>query len=234
MKKKVILKPVNLSRGRGIFIVESEKNGLFLTDYSLSVKRRYKASNFEDLYQMLRELGVHEQSYLYQTYIPLLKVSDRSFDVRVVMQKYKNMNWICSGIECRVAKENEELTNISRGGDAMTLEDVIRKSNNHLSYTAVEKNIMKLCQNFCSLINKQNHHFGEFGLDIALDENGYPWILEANIFPSFKGFKQLDYDTYLKIGYQPLFYAVELQGFSILEETEIVSKYKFIGKYNRL
>jgi hypothetical protein len=232
--KKVILKPVNLSRGRGIFIVESEENGFFLTDYSQSVKSGYKSSNYQDICKLLRELGVHEQSYLYQTYIPLLKVFNRSFDVRVVMQKYNDMKWICSGIECRVAKENEELTNISRGGDAMTLEDVIRNSNNRLSYSEVEKNILKLCQNFCSLINKQNHHFAEFGLDIALDENGYPWILEANIFPSFKGFKHLDYDTYLKIRYQPLLYAVELQGFSILEETQIVSKYEYIGKYNRL
>ena len=67
-------------------------------------------------------------------------------------------------------------------------------------------------------MDQKNEHFAEFGIDIALDEHGFPWILEANIYPSFKGFKTLDYDTYLKIRTQPMFYAVQIQGFQILDE----------------
>jgi hypothetical protein len=64
-------------------------------------------------------------------------------------------------------------------------------------------------------MDQRNEHFAEFGIDIALDEQGFPWILEANIYPSFKGFKTLNYDTYLKIRSQPMFYAVQIQGFQI-------------------
>jgi hypothetical protein len=67
-------------------------------------------------------------------------------------------------------------------------------------------------------MNKRPGHFAEFGIDIALDEHGVPWLLEANIYPSFKGFKKLDYHTYLNIRYQPLYYAVRLQGFDVNEE----------------
>jgi len=222
IKQKVILKPVSLSRGRGIFILERNLDyGYKLTDYRNNDKVHYFLNDKEEIRSKLLELEILTQAYLYQTYIPLLKVNGRSFDVRVVMQKYNRMKWKCSGIECRVARENEDLTNIARGGVAMTLEETIKKSALNLPFANVQRSIINLCQRFCLLMDKSEEHFAEFGLDIALDEEGYPWLLEANIYPSFKGFKELDYDTYLRIRYQPLFYAVQIQGFTILDDQSI-------------
>jgi len=226
-KKKIILKPVSLSRGRGIFILELNTNGLILYDYRNNTKVQHTITDMAGLQKLLDEFGILNQEYLYQTYIPLLKVNNRAFDVRVVMQKYNKFKWLCSGIECRVAQENEDLTNIARGGEAMTLEDVIRSTTQGLSYPAVHKNIVKLCHRFCYLMDKFDKHFAEFGIDIALDEEGYPWILEANIYPSFKGFKVLDYETYLKIRYQPLYYGVQIQGFKILDDEAIGKVFQF-------
>ena len=92
-------------------------------------KVQHRLKDKEDLQALLKELGIFDQEYLFQTYIPLLKVNNRALDVRVVMQKYNNRKWQCTGIECRVAREDEDLTNIARGGEAMTLEKVIKKFN---------------------------------------------------------------------------------------------------------
>jgi hypothetical protein len=218
--KKIILKPVSLSRGRGIFILElnSDMDGFNLYDYRSMTKVQYRLKDQVGLQALLEEIGIINQEYLFQTYIPLLKVSNRAFDVRVVMQKYNKRKWHCTGIECRVAREDEDLTNIARGGEAMTLEAVINNSSQGLIYSQVYRNILNLCQRFCSIMDQKKEHFAEFGIDIALDEEGFPWILEANIYPSFKGFKTLDYDTYLRIRNQPLFYGVEIQGFNILDQ----------------
>ncbi|MEH7500892.1 YheC/YheD family protein [Neobacillus drentensis] len=218
--KKIILKPVSLSRGRGIFILElnNESEGFSLYDYRNMTKVQHILEDKKGLQALLKEFGIFHQEYLFQTYIPLLKVNNRSLDVRVVMQKYNKRKWQCTGIECRVAREHEDLTNIARGGEAMTLEAVIKNSTQGLTYSQVYRNILNLCQRFCRLMDQKNEHFAEFGIDIALDDEGFPWILEANIYPSFKGFKTLDYDTYLRIRNQPMFYAVQIQGFQILEE----------------
>lgn len=223
--KKIILKPVSLSRGRGIFILEldSERDGFSLYDYRSLTKVEHRLKDIEGLQALLAEIGILNEEYLFQTYIPLLKVGNRSLDVRVVMQRYNKMKWQCTGIECRVAREDEDLTNISRGGEAMTLDAVVKNSKQGLNYSTVYRNILNLCQRFCRIMDQRNEHFAEFGIDIALDEEGFPWILEANIYPSFKGFKTLDYDTYLRIRNQPLFYAVQIQGFQILDD-EAVSK----------
>ena len=229
--KKIILKPVSSSRGRGIFILElaSENEGFSLYDYRNNAKVHYRIKDIDGLHALFSDFGVFNQEYLFQTHIPLLKVSNRALDVRVVMQKYNKRKWQCSGIECRVAQEDEDLTNIARGGDAMTLEAVIKNSKQGLNYSQVYRNILNVCQRFCRVMDQSNEHFAEFGIDIALDEEGFPWILEANIYPSFKGFKTLDYDTYLKIRNQPFFYAVQIQGFQILDE-EAFGQPLFFGK----
>jgi hypothetical protein len=228
LKKKIILKPASLSRGRGIFILEVNEGEISLTDYRESEKVHRQFTMAEDLKIYLEQTGILKQDYIYQTYISLLKVENRPFDVRIVMQKYNKMKWFCTGIECRVAKENEDLTNIARGGDAMTLEEVIKKTGLPVTFSTIYNNIMSLCQRFCQLMDQFEEHFAEFGIDIALDETGYPWLLEANIYPSFKGFKRLDYETYLKIRYQPLFYAVQIQDFKILDRDEVSQRYSFL------
>jgi glutathione synthase/RimK-type ligase-like ATP-grasp enzyme len=232
--ERIILKPVSLSRGRGIFTLEKNQKpaeGYILYEHQNEFLLRHLIPDTKALEEMLKKLNLLNKQYLYQTYIPLLKINNRPLDVRVVMQKYAIKSWKCSGIECRVAGENEVLTNIARGGEAMTLEEVVIGSGIDQSYDKIYESVINLCQKFCNLIDRKDEHYAEFGLDIGLDQEGYPWIIEANIFPSFKGFKEMDYEVYLKIRSQPIFYAVHLQGFSV-SESEVGSSHEAYYKNN--
>jgi glutathione synthase/RimK-type ligase-like ATP-grasp enzyme len=62
-------------------------------------------------------------------------------------------------------------------------------------------------------MDASGEHFAEFGIDIAIDTNKNLWLIEANVFPSFKGFKKMDRDTYLSIRYMPILYALSLTQF---------------------
>jgi glutathione synthase/RimK-type ligase-like ATP-grasp enzyme len=233
-RERIILKPVSLSRGRGIFTLEKNQElaeGYILYEHQNEFLLRHLIPDNKALEEMFIKLNLLNKHYLYQTYIPLLKINNRPLDVRVVMQKYDIKSWKCSGIECRVAGENEVLTNISRGGEAMTLEEVVIGTGIDQSYDKIYESIINLCQKFCNLIDRKDEHYAEFGIDIGLDQEGYPWIIEANIFPSFKGFKEMDYEMYLKIRSQPIFYAVHLQGFS-LSESEVGSSHETYYKNN--
>lgn len=219
-RERIILKPISLSRGRGIFTLEKNQKpaeGYILYEHQNEFLLRHLLPDTRALEEMLMKLNLLNKQYLYQTYIPLLRINNRPLDVRVVMQKYDIKSWKCSGIECRVAGENEILTNIARGGEAMTLEEVVSGSGIDQSYDKIYESVINLCQKFCNLIDRKDEHYAEFGLDIGLDQEGYPWIIEANIFPSFKGFKEMDYEMYLRIRSQPIFYAIHLQGFSVSE-----------------
>ncbi|AJY74849.1 YheC/YheD family protein [Paenibacillus beijingensis] len=214
-KQKIILKPLELSRGRGILILEQSKEaekGYILHDYRSNHVMHHRLNNARTLQAILKKMDLMNSHYLYQDYIRLKKFGDSPFDVRVVMQKNQTLQWQCTGIECRVAKQGDQITNVSRGGMAITLEHALNQSGKFLSVQEIKQQILTLSEQFCLLMDKKGH-FSEFGLDIGIDENGYPWLIEANIFPSFKGFKQMDFSMYLDIRRKPLLYATALQGF---------------------
>jgi hypothetical protein len=208
---KAILKPVDLSRGRGICVIER-----FDTDYKIS-DYRYK----EPIISLLHDNEALENffsvnrhffdKYIIQKYLSLARIGNSLFDVRVVMQKQKDKSWGCTGIECR-ASINSLLTNISRGGYALTLDEALRRSF-HEDYELIPQQINDFCLKFCVFMDTLGEHYAEFGIDIAVDTNKNIWLIEANVFPSFKGFKTTDRKTYLSIRYTPLLYALSLSQF---------------------
>lgn len=208
---KVILKPIDLSRGRGICIIEKTDCMYKVIDFRCKqpiVYELYSDELFESFFSVYLDLF---DKYLVQKYIPLSKIGDSPFDIRVVMQKRPDKEWICTGIECRVSN-NGYLTNISRGGYALTLGEALQRA-----FTTdddlLAQQIDDLCQKFCLYLDTSGEHFAEFGLDIAIDTDKKLWLIEANVFPSFKGFKKIDPDTYLSIRYTPMLYASSLTEF---------------------
>lgn len=210
---KVILKPVDLSRGRGICVIEKIDSAYKITDY------RYKCpltsilcdhNSLEKFFSLNQSLF---DKYLIQQYLNLARIGNSLFDIRVVMQKHKGQIWGCSGIECRVSSGSSHITNISCGGYALTLQEALQQSFKK-DYEDLPEKINDFCQKFCLLMDKMGHHFAEFGIDIAVDEDKTIWLIEANVFPSFKGFKKMDRQTYLSIRHTPLLYALSLTHFA--------------------
>jgi glutathione synthase/RimK-type ligase-like ATP-grasp enzyme len=206
--QKVILKPIHLSRGRGICVIEKIGSKYVANDFRCKHPMVYELyderflEHFFDVYQSFFD------KYLIQKYIRLAKIDGAPFDIRVVMQKQRDHTWGTTGIECRVSN-NGYLTNISRGGYALHLDEALRRS-----FPGDEERLAQriddLCYAFCQHMDTFGEHFAEFGLDIAVDTDQRLWIIEANVFPSFKGFKRMDYDVYLDIRHQPMYYAASL------------------------
>jgi glutathione synthase/RimK-type ligase-like ATP-grasp enzyme len=205
---KVILKPIHLSRGRGICIIEKISSKYKVIDFRPRTPIVYELYNDELLENFF---GIYQDlfdKYLIQKYIPLAKIGNSPFDVRVVMQKRSDKEWGCTGIECRVSN-NGYLTNISRGGYALPLGEALQQAFT-TNYELLQEQINELCRNCCLHLDTSGEHFAEFGLDIAIDTDKKLWLIEANVFPSFKGFKKMNPDTYLSIRYNPLLYASSL------------------------
>jgi len=209
--EKVIFKPIDLSRGRGILIAEREGDKVKIYDYRKKEDSILKIEK-NVFMNFLKENKLLSDKYLVQQYIKLKKYKDCFFDIRIVMQKGENKAWDCSGIECRVAKINTMVTNISKGATAHSIDSVYKSLFNDRAEEE-KRNLIDFCKNLCSYLDTMGEIFGEFGIDIALDEEDNFWVIEVNVFPSFKGFKQMDYLTYLNIRYNPLLYAKSLTEF---------------------
>ncbi len=238
--KNVILKPSQLSRGRGICIIESIKDdsSQSLIDNSSFLEKLksfpninkgnkkflifdYRNHNPLECYtvssDMLKIFVSEEFSgkyYLIQPLLSLAKAGESLFDIRIVMQKDERGQWVHSGTECRVADSGKLITNISLGGYALSLKAALQKAfGPDVDDKRIEEKILQFCQQFCQAMDQTGEHYAEFGIDVAIDTQKKLWFIEANVFPSFKGFKKMDYDTYLTIRYRPLLYGAKLSGF---------------------
>ncbi|HBE77139.1 MAG TPA: hypothetical protein DDW65_05075 [Firmicutes bacterium] len=208
----VILKPVDLSRGRGICVIEKTNFQYRITDYRHKIpiaSEFYNDETLKDFFAANKELF---SKYLIQKYLPLAKIGNSRFDIRVVMQRHPDKAWGCTGIECRVSNGSSHLTNISRGGYALSLDDALHQAFT-MDYETLEQQIHELCDKFCLYMDTSGEHYAEFGLDIAVDNARNLWLIEANVFPSFKGFRKMDPQIYLSIRYIPLLYALSLTRF---------------------
>lgn len=213
---KVVIKPIDLSRGRGICIIEKLDDKMFsFKEYIDNTVPISFTLNFEDIIQYLLQKGwLGKDQYIIQQYIHLAKINQCPWDIRIVMQKAPNLKWKCSGIECRLAGSGGYLTNISQGGRALSITEAIKMTfGDHAPGVKMKNDLINIAKRFCQFMEKGNNQFGEFGLDFAIDESRNYWFIEANVRPTFNGFKQLDYNNYLHICSAPIFYAAAMAGF---------------------
>ena len=208
----VILKPIGLSRGRGICVIEKTDSFYKVFDYRSRNSSKILLKGNDALLDFFNNNTGFFKRYLIQKCLRLAKIDNRRFDIRVVMQKKDRGCWSCTGIECRVSSPNKHLTNISRGGYPLPLDEALTLAFN-ADFNMVQKiteEIHNYCFHFCKHMDKLGKHFSEFGMDIAIDEDKNIWLIESNVLPSFKGFKKMDYDVYLTMRYSPLLYALSL------------------------
>ncbi len=211
--QKAVLKPMDLSRGRGICILEKADDCVLVHDYRAHLPVRRELAGDLGFRQWLDQNPGLFNRYLMQGYVQLATIAGAHYDVRLVMQKRLSLKWECSGIECRVGQSNSLLTNISRGGYALTLPKALALSfpgqtNNPL----LARQLVDVALGICRRLDQLGAHFAELGLDLAVDVHRRVWIIEANVFPSFKGFKRTSQLTYLAIRHAPLLYALHLSG----------------------
>jgi glutathione synthase/RimK-type ligase-like ATP-grasp enzyme len=152
-------------------------------------------------------------NYLVQKHINLATVGGSPFDIRVVTQKNSQGQWGIGGAECRIAEAESLVTNISRGGYAMKLNETLSLAFGRQAVPSLTKEIFDLSLNLSIHLDSFQEHFAEFGIDIGIDMEQNLWIIEPNVRPSFNGFKDIEYRTYRKLSGETLLYALSLTKF---------------------
>lgn len=210
--ERIILKPIGLSRARGICILQRlDEHHVQVIDYTTGPRKTVYVLDRQEILSFFAQHKMIGSTYLVQPLLALAKIKGSNWDIRVVMQKNESFRWQCTGIECRLANAADWITNISRGGRAMHLEKALRRSFGASADNALlEAQISEVAHAFCEEMDRTGHHFAEFGLDLAVDIKRRVWLIEANVRPTFNGFKKMDLDLYRRICAVPLLYAAAL------------------------
>lgn len=210
--KKFVLKPVLNSQGRGIVIVSKvNKNRFELLDYRHTDQAIRKKMSTKRFLRYVNKHNLIKKNYLLQEWIPLKKLEGSPFDIRVFTQKQKN-EWVINGIECRQALPKEEITNLSKGGNVLTLQQAVLKEEEQ-----VRNQINSVCRKIAQALESifPEDCFVEFGIDLAIDEKQDKlYLIEVNFRPGYKGLKIIDQQAYYRVCWAPFLYSINQQGFN--------------------
>jgi glutathione synthase/RimK-type ligase-like ATP-grasp enzyme len=194
---RVVVKPTGGSRGRGVYQV-TDLGG---NRYQIHVeKRKIRIKGKDRTYDYLSRC-IGDQSYIVQRWISRAKVRGRPFDLRVIIQRRRNSYaWTVTGKVAKVAGRGYIVSNITRSkGRVLPVRTAIARSSlRRFSLRSLQSAINRVSLLSAKRLSTKFPHHRIYGLDLALDRNGRPWIIEANLFPSRSHFRKLKDKTMLR------------------------------------
>ncbi|MNE20779.1 Endospore coat-associated protein YheD [compost metagenome] len=182
----VFLKPIRGSLGKGIIRVSKLDGGAYQTLATVvGGTKRQSYSSLAKLYSSLSG-KMKFTRYQIQQGLSLIEIDRRPVDFRALVQKNLNGKWSVTSIVARTAGSQHFVSNLARGGSLSTVKEAAFRSSLPAGIkakigTRLRTAALDIAQGVDSQIPS---HFGELGIDLAVDTNGRIWLLEVNSKPS--------------------------------------------------
>ncbi|MDQ0061182.1 YheC/YheD family endospore coat-associated protein [Paenibacillus harenae] len=184
----VFLKPIRGSLGKGIIrITRAESNNGYLAMFATaSGSRKQMFNTLEKLFSTI-STKMKTIRYQIQQGLQLIEIQKRPVDFRALVQKNAKGKWAITSIVARTAGDQHFVSNLARGGTLSTAAEAIGKSNlqNGINKHEASVRLRQAALHIAKGVDAQiPAHFGELGIDLAMDTNGRVWLLEVNSKPS--------------------------------------------------
>lgn len=197
----VYVKPTKGSQGHGVMKVELKevkRAGKLVESYTyqLGLKKR-TFSTCRALYLSILKYA-KGKVYLIQKGIHLLRHKGCPFDLRLVVQRTPSGGWNATATVGRVAHPRKIVTNGSAGGTIYPTAHLLRSYASSAKVTSMLKQMDQLGVRTATRLHRVYPGIVEIGLDLALDAQLKPWILEVNTSPDPCPFALLNDQTMLR------------------------------------
>ncbi|TYR79021.1 hypothetical protein FZC66_16960 [Priestia megaterium] len=161
---RVYMKPLNSSKGKGIFTLTLLKNNQI----------EYEDESHKKVYEVLENMPLPTSAYLVQEAIHTDCLKAHRYDLRLLVHRYED-TYTLSGIGVRQSKRQPITTHTLNGGVIAPFQEI----KDHIN--------LPLLEDLAILCGKQLHqHFGfvgEFSMDIGKTPNDHYYIFEINAKP---------------------------------------------------
>ncbi|SDP18822.1 YheC/D like ATP-grasp [Paenibacillus sp. yr247] len=172
------LKPNHGTGGMGIFKLSQHGNYYRLQNGTHS--RTF--TTFDGAYAAFAKAKV-KKIYLVQKGIPLLHYQKRPFDLRIMVQRSPQRKWEVTGIVGRLARPHKVVTNYHSGGMPMQVDELLAPfvpRAKQAPYINLLNTLgLRISRHMSSIFPR----FLAYGVDIGIDKELKPWIIEVNTMP---------------------------------------------------
>ena len=183
----VYVKPDRGTFGIGVIRVEAIGSSSYRYQEGTRVRT---FETYDALYQSLKQL-TGKRTYLVQRGIHLLRHRKRRFDLRVMVQKSPRGQWETTGVIGRLAHPGKIVTNYHSGGTPMAFGELMATHLPQAEHRSYAARLEKLGVQVARRLQSSYPGLKEIGIDVALDTQLRPWILEVNTKPDPYIFRKL-------------------------------------------
>lgn len=183
--ESVFLKPVRGSLGKGIIKITRTDAGGYQAMFTTTAGTRKQ--QFASLVKLFSSINVKMKTVRYQVQqgLQLIDIAKRPVDFRALVQKNASGKWTITSIVARTAGGAHFVSNLARGGTLSTVKEAIGKSNLLIARQEAPERLQRAALEIAEGIDQHiPAHFGELGIDLAVDTSGRVWLLEVNSKPS--------------------------------------------------
>lgn len=179
----IYAKPIHGSLGRKILKI-THHDGKYRLQYSNATNLQTNEYTLLGLLRTTIPL-MKTEPYLLQQGIPVFTYHGRHTDFRVLCNKDITGKWKVSSLVARCSPFGQIVSNLAMGGTLHHPHQILASR-----FTEREtKSLLKFCHELAVhgayTIERHFHGiYGELGIDLVIDEDGKPWIIEVNTKPS--------------------------------------------------
>ncbi|ADL52380.1 YheC/YheD family protein [Clostridium cellulovorans] len=214
---RVYLKPDALYKGKGIFRVSKEPNGIYKVEHRTDTENEVAfLSNLQDIDNMINHYSVLGGGYLIQQEIKKASYRGYPFDFRLLYQKDWQGIWQPTGIAIRMGAPGSIITSPRSGGAVAEIGQVLKEEFNEdiTTKNGLYEKIVTIGREAAETIDAEFGDCVELGLDMTIDIDRQVWIIEINGKPLKVSLKWLKDNALMSRCYtRPIEYAVFLTGF---------------------
>lgn len=182
----VFLKPVRGSLGKGIIRINRTGQEGWAAYFTTAMGTKKQV--YPNLVKLFSAISGKMKTvrYLIQQGLTLIEVGGRPVDFRALTQKNASGKWVVTSIVGRIAGSQHYVSNLARGGTLSTVREAVSRSNMASGARKdASARLHKAALDISRAVDERiQAHFGELGVDLALDTAGRVWLLEVNSKPS--------------------------------------------------
>jgi hypothetical protein len=211
----VFLKPSGGSSGKGIIRVTLATSGYELNFRTGGITKTLSIKDLKEMEQALQPI-IGNRCIIIQQGLKLTELDGHPFDIRLLMQKNRQGNWLRTGMAVRIAGPGNFISNLHAGGRAEKFSAVLPQVFSPPIVKNIRDTINRLSGLIASWVSDELHPlFGEIAIDFGIDEKGVVWIIELNAIPGRSIFRRIKVPSIVSRAISlPIEYACFLSGFA--------------------
>lgn len=180
----IFIKPIHGSQGKKIYRIKKVSEGFELDFTSFNGSQKTQFTTFHSLSETLMKRIVKEH-FIIQQGLNLMTFENRALDFRLLCNRNYQGIWKVASAVARVSGKEQFVSNIARGGEIFSLDEVLKAYFDYRKAKELKRFIYELALETVEVITEKiDGIFGELGVDLAVNEQGHPWLIEVNTKPS--------------------------------------------------